>query len=395
MKEFECTRDNPVIKTTEGKIRGFISNGTYTFHGIKYADAKRFQSPTKVSNWAGVKDALSYGYVCPLLKQESLSNEVLIPHRFWINDENCLSLNLWTQSIDEKANRPVMVWLHGGGYESGSSIEQIAYDGNNLSQFGDVVVVSINHRLNLLGYLDLSAYGEKYKNSGNLGQEDIIAALKWIKENITNFGGNPNNVTLFGQSGGGLKIAALLQTPKANGLFHKAIIESGIIDDNSAPINNEGKLIVDKILKELGLKYNEIEKLEEVNYNILAKAYIKATDSVLQREGYCKHGYPKKNDFYLGEGRFVGYTDQAKTIPVIVGSNFGEMNFEQGINKKTATKTEIDKKLEDKFGNQYKQLKLYFEDAYPDKNIADLLELDQMFRAPTKDFVAKKSIIAK
>lgn len=145
----------------------------------------------------------------------------MVPHMYWSEKEDCQNLNIWTPSIRDGRKRPVMVWLHGGGFSSGSSIEQLAYDGENLSRAGDVVVVSVNHRLNVLGYLDLSPFGEKYRDSANAGNLDLIAALEWIWDNIEGFGGDPENVTLFGQSGGGVKVWSLLQMPEADGLFHK------------------------------------------------------------------------------------------------------------------------------------------------------------------------------
>ena len=195
-KEFICSATSPVVQTNAGKLRGFVVDGTYTFHGIKYADAKRFQMPQPVAPWEGIRDALSYGYVSPILNRETASGEVKIPHRYWPKDENCQYLNVWTQSLDPQAKRPVMVWLHGGGFWDGSSIEHVAYDGENLSRFGDVVVVTVNHRLNILGYLDLSPYGEKYWNSGNAGNADLVASLQWVHDNIAQFGGDPENVTI-------------------------------------------------------------------------------------------------------------------------------------------------------------------------------------------------------
>ncbi|MFQ7749118.1 MAG: carboxylesterase family protein, partial [Eubacteriales bacterium] len=219
-KKFVCSTTEPVVSTKAGKVRGFCVDGTYTFHGIKYADADRFQMPRPVEPWDGVKDALSYGYVSPMLDKETAVGEIMVPHRYWPKDENCQYLNIWSQSLCEEAKKPVMVWLHGGGFSAGSSIEQMAYDGENLSKFGDVVVVTLNHRLNILGYLDLSPYGEKYKNSGNAGNADLVAALQWVHDNIAAFGGDPENVTIFGQSGGGGKVSSLMQTPAADGLFH-------------------------------------------------------------------------------------------------------------------------------------------------------------------------------
>ena len=152
---FVCSKTDPVVETKAGKVRGFRLNTTYAFHGIHYAEADRFQMPQPVKPWKGIKNALAYGYVCPLLKQDEPNMEVLVPHRYWPQDEHCQNLNVWTQSLDPGAKKPVMVWLHGGGFSAGSAIEHVAYEGDHLSEFGDVVVVSVNHRLNILGYLDL------------------------------------------------------------------------------------------------------------------------------------------------------------------------------------------------------------------------------------------------
>ena len=214
---FVCSKTDPVVETKAGKVRGFRLNTTYAFHGINYAEAVRFQMPQPVKPWKGIKNALAYGYVCPLLKQDEPNMEVLVPHRYWPQDEHCQNLNVWTQSLDPGAKKPVMVWLHGGGFSAGSAIEHVAYEGDHLSEFGDVVVVSVNHRLNILGYLDLSPFGEKYKNSANAGNADMVAALQWVHDNIAAFGGDPENVTIFGQSGGGMKVATLMNTPAADG----------------------------------------------------------------------------------------------------------------------------------------------------------------------------------
>ena len=189
--------DVPVLGTTSGKLKGYFYDGEYIFKGVPYAHADRFQMPVP-SKWEGVKDATSYGFVCPLMTQDTPSAELLVPHRYWPMDEHCQNLNIWTKTLDKDAKKPVIVWLHGGGYFAGSSIEQVAYDGHNMCMEGDVVVVSINHRLNILGYLDLSPFGEKYKNSGNAGHADMVAALQWVHDNIALFGGDPENVTIFG-----------------------------------------------------------------------------------------------------------------------------------------------------------------------------------------------------
>lgn len=153
-------------------------------------------------------------------------------------DNNSQNLNIWTPGIRDGEKRPVMVWLHGGGFSTGSANEQ-GYDGENLSRSGDVVVVSVNHRLNVFGYLDLSAYGEKYKDSANIGMRDIVDSLEWIQDNIENFGGDPDNVTVFGQSGGGAKVLALMSSPEAKGLFHKGIVQSGATETMGVVFNSQ------------------------------------------------------------------------------------------------------------------------------------------------------------
>ncbi len=178
-QQFEYS-ENTVVTTDRGKVKGYGWRGLYIFKGIPYARARRFHAPEPVDAWEGVLDASSYGYVCPLLDLGKPQGEIRVPHRYWVMDEDCQNLNIWTPGCDGE-KRPVMVWLHGGGFEAGSSIEQVVYEGENMSLQGQVVVVSINHRLNVLGYCDLSDFGEEYANSGNAGTDDIIAALAWVK----------------------------------------------------------------------------------------------------------------------------------------------------------------------------------------------------------------------
>ena len=194
--------DKTIVTTTEGKIRGAESNGIYRFLGVPYAEAKERFVLASPAKWNGVVEATEYGKISP--QMEFMTTNMVSDD---ISDNNCLNLNIWTPATDKK-KLAVMVWLHGGGFSSGSAQETPAYDGENLSRAGDVVVVSVNHRLNILGYFDLSEYGEKDRYSGNAGVQDIIDALKWIQANIATFGGDPKNVTVFGESGGGAKVLA-------------------------------------------------------------------------------------------------------------------------------------------------------------------------------------------
>jgi para-nitrobenzyl esterase len=224
-----------IVETSAGKVRGFVRNGIFTFQGIPYgattAGEARFQPPAPPTPWTQVRSSMSYGPVCPQpVRSGWLSDRVAFLYD-WDDgypSEDCLRLNVWTPAAQERGKRPVMVWFHGGGYEAGSSQELPSYDGENLSRRGDVVVVSINHRLNVFGYLNMAAVGgDKYARSVNVGMLDIVAALQWVRDNVARFGGDPGNVTVFGQSGGGAKVSTLMAMPTAQGLFHKAIVQSG------------------------------------------------------------------------------------------------------------------------------------------------------------------------
>src|SRR5690349_18478300 len=220
--------DPPVVEVKGGKLRGLREGKTLSFLGIPYAEAERFELPKPVASWTGIKNAQVYGPVCPSPEQTTVSgDELVFPHRYWIANEHCQYLNVWTQNPSPAAKKTVMVWMHGGGFTNGSSMEAYAYDGRSLSEFGDVVVVSINHRLNILGTLDLSACGERYANSRYTGTADIVAALEWVRDNIEAFGGDPGNVMIFGQSGGGGKVVSMMHTPAAKGLFHRVSAQSG------------------------------------------------------------------------------------------------------------------------------------------------------------------------
>ena len=211
--------DSPIATTRAGKVRGYTDNGIKVFKGIRYgADttSRRFMPPLPPDPWPEVREALAYG---PSAPQQSRAAER--------TSEDCLFLNVWTPGLRDGRKRPVMVYIHGGAYASGSGSSQL-YDGVRLCRRGDVVVVNLNHRLNAFGYLYLARFGgPEFADSGNAGQLDLILALQWVRDNIGEFGGDPNKVMVFGQSGGGAKIATLMATPAAQGLFHRAATMSG------------------------------------------------------------------------------------------------------------------------------------------------------------------------
>jgi len=263
-----------IVATGSGSVAGYIRNGIFTFKGIPYADttegAQRFMPPLKPKPWAGVRSSRQYGYVCPQGPRTGWANDEEAFMFSWddgVPSEDCLRLNIWSPRVNDGGKRPVMVWLHGGGYSAGSGQELLSYDGENLSRRGDVVVVTLNHRLNVLGYLDLSQYGDKYAGSANVGMLDIVAALEWVRDNIAAFGGDPKTVTIFGQSGGGGKIGTLMAMPSAKGLFHRAIVESGSM--LRAGTQEKSQALAELIVAELGLNKATIDQIHTLPYQQL------------------------------------------------------------------------------------------------------------------------------
>ena len=204
----------PTFATVSGgAVMGAKVDGVYEFKGVPYATAERFQKPQPVS-WSDTRKALAYGEVCPNGATTVNVHEFVTPSgQDLVENENCLNLNVWSTTQDTAAKKPVLVFMHGGGLANGSSAELPYYDGHNFAKNNDAVVVTVNHRLNVLGYMDLSAYGDEY--TANLGQLDLIAALQWVKDNAATFGGDIGNVTIMGQSGGAQKVSTLLAMPAA------------------------------------------------------------------------------------------------------------------------------------------------------------------------------------
>ena len=262
------------VQTASGRVRGVVRFGVNQFWGVPYAastaGANRFMPPTKVTPWTSVRDCFQVGNRSPQDPDGPIS-EVFALDRQEPMGEDCLNLNVFTPALGS-GNRPVMVWLHGGGFSGGSG-NWLLYEGTNLARKEDVVMVSVTHRLNLFGFLYLTGLGggEKWANASNAGMQDIVAALTWIKENIAAFGGNPNNVTVFGQSGGGSKVTTLMAMPSAKGLFHRAIAMSGA-QVRGATRENATRG-AEQFLTKLGLKPNQLDRLESFTWKQLQDAY--------------------------------------------------------------------------------------------------------------------------
>jgi len=269
------------VQTASGPVAGYVDDGVFIYKGIPYAKAERFAPAVDPDPWTDVRPSRAYGPTAPAPARVGWWSDDQAFTMHWddgFHDEDCLRVNIWTGGVNDGKKRPVMVWLHGGGFREGSGQELICYDGTNLARDHGVVVVSLNHRLNVLGFLDLSAFGEKYAHSGNLGMMDIVKALEWVRDNIDSFGGDPANVTIFGQSGGGGKVSTLMAMPSAKGLFQKAIVESGSITNLLTP--KYSRRIGAATVANLGLNPSRIEDIATVPYDKLFAAYDAAMKQV-------------------------------------------------------------------------------------------------------------------
>jgi len=293
------------VHTTAGVVRGYRRAGVNVFKGIPYAGAPvgehRFGRAPALLPWAGVRNAYSYGPVCPSFRTPSdlSSNEwVFLLQRGAESAalEDCLRVNVWTSATQPPVLRPVMLWLHGQGFMSGSSQDFLATEGENLARTQDVVVMSLNHRVGPLGFLQLAEWlGGAYADSGNVGMLDIVDALRWVRDNAIAFGGDPSNVTVFGQSGGGFKVSVLLAMPEAQGLFHKAIIQSGARLRVHTPAS--AARLAERTLERLGLVRGDARALQAVGVETLLEATQKAT-LALAEESRDDPGFRDAPPFY-------------------------------------------------------------------------------------------------
>ncbi len=322
--------DRAVVETTAGRIRGGIADGVRIFRGVPYgastAGKGRFMPPRPPEKWAGVRDTLEYGDACPqtpynLERPSGIS--WFTP--FWPagQSEDCLRLNVWTPALDN-GKRPVLVWFHGGGYSRGSGGSS-AYDGINMASRGDVVSVTVNHRLNVFGYAALGGVlggvlGGDFERAGNAGMLDLVLSLEWVRDNIERFGGDPDNVMIFGESGGGAKVSTLLAMPGAAGLFHRAVIQSGpalrVSTTESATITAR------HLLDELGIGKGDVDKLRKVPADRLLAAS-GAAGARAARDGGAGFRPVIGPDIPNHPFDPIG-SEASASVPVMIGSNLHE-----------------------------------------------------------------------
>jgi para-nitrobenzyl esterase len=375
----------PVATTTAGKVRGSSAGGVQVFKGIPYgastAGANRFMPPRKPEPWTGVRDATAYAGRAPQAPsgpQRPELSRVWGPVDTLPVGEDCLTLHVWTPATDN-AKRPVMVWLHGGAFSYGSA-NSLRYDGTNLARKHDVVLVAVNHRLNIFGHLDLSsAGGERFAQSGNVGVLDLVAALEWVRDNAAQFGGDAGNVTIFGQSGGGGKVSALLAMPAAKGLFHKAIIESGAVV-RFAERERTARL-ADAVLKHYELGPDKVEALQTLPVARLQEAIVAAQKTL------PKPRYPLLDRYNFGpvvDGKVLpahpydpAATALSEDIPLLIGGTKDEFAIylapDDVVWNRAVTEEDLRKRVAAVAGEATDPLLAYYARALPGASPSDRL----------------------
>jgi len=396
----QTTTGGPIVETTAGKIRGSIEEGVNIFKGIPYGaptgGKNRFMPPLKPEPWSGIRDTLEYGPMAAQISGQSVTGS-----------EDCLVLNVWTRGLNDGGRRPVMVWLHGGGFSSlhGSSP---SYDGVNLCLRGDVVVMTLNHRLNVFGYLHLGDLADdKYAQSGNAGMLDIIQALIWARENITRFGGDPDNVMIFGESGGGRKTSTLLAMPDAKGLFHRAIIQSG--PGIHLQPRNRSTALAFMLLRELGLKRSQVAELHHLSTAKLLAAYRgvqSGLDSSSRQKGMIEqHGFVPT----VGISSFPYYaydpvgSSFSAEVPVMIGTNKHEMMYfarsrDPEVYNRKLTEEQLFERVKGIAGNAAKRVMDVYRKSYPHESPSVrwiLMITDRTYRFDSITLAERKAQLGK
>jgi para-nitrobenzyl esterase len=398
-----------VAPTRHGKVRGYVLRGVHYFLGIPYgadtSGANRFMPPQKPKAWTDVRPALWWGNSAPQDMDRRYANAYVSFRDHWNYDdvsEDCLRINVFTPAVGDGGTRPVLVWLHGGGFANGNGIEQDGYNGENLARLGNVVFCSVNHRLGPFGYCDLSGVGgERFAASGNVGMLDIVAALEWVRDNIAGFGGDPGNVTIMGQSGGGAKVCTLAAMPAAKGLFHKAVVLSGA----SLRMGERGwsQKLGAEVLREAGLTRDDLGKLQEMPWKEFLTAATKAQRQLTEGApggGGLRRGFnPVVDGVVLPQDPYYpGPAPTGADVPMLICSTFHEQSpswLDSAL--ETITLDEVVEKVKARagfgpgYGDKAKDVVDAYAKAFPGKKPVEIWALASSTRQSAVELANQKS----
>jgi para-nitrobenzyl esterase len=381
-----------VANTQSGKVRGYFLRDVYYFLGIPYgadtSGANRFMSPQKPKPWSTVYPAIYWGNVSPQNMENRYANPYSSFRDHWNYsdaNEDCLRINVQTPAINDGKKRPVLVWLHGGGYVAGNAIEQDGYNGENLARFGDIVFCSVNHRLGAFGFCNLAGVGgEAFAASGNVGMLDIVAALEWIRDNIANFGGDPGNVTIIGQSGGGGKVCNLTAMPSAKGLFHRAVVLSGSTL-KSADKDYSEKLGA-AVVKEAGFTPDDLGKLQTMPWKDFYAAATRAQQALVKEMGGSglRRGFSPVVDGKIlpQHPYFPEAAPTAANVPMIISSvqdeltpSWADSSLESVTLDEVVEKVRVRAGFSGGLGDKAKEVVDSYAKAFPDKKPVEIWSL--------------------
>ncbi|HJT86550.1 MAG TPA: carboxylesterase/lipase family protein [Bryobacteraceae bacterium] len=390
-------------ETAFGKIRGIENEGIKVFKGIPYGanttGSNRFRPPADPAPWAGVRDALEYGHSAPQRDPAApppAGGLGVAARRLPPEGEDCLVLNVWTPAINDGRKRPVMFWCHGGGFATGSGSSP-DNDGTRLARRGDVVVVTINHRLNVLGFADLAEFSRDFADSGDVGMLDIVHALKWVRANIAQFGGDPNTVMIFGQSGGGRKVETLLAMPSAKGLFHRATIESGAairVASREVAVRN-----AERLMAKLGI--GKVHELQQLPVERIMTAYFQVVREERGVDQTVSGFVPAVDGKILPQHPFDPKASPVSAdVPVMIGCTRTEMTL-FSLNDPAAFRLDDDgmrQRVQSLMGDQAPAAIALYRKLNPGATPSDLYFLiasDYRYGAPTMKIAERRAALGK